>query len=105
MKIASALAGLVLALTSTAWADHLTTQPEITNAAAFVPPVRYRSVFADTPGGVEKERIDWKKANADVGQFKNGFIDILKWEAQQEVIKNPGRPAAPAPVHQHGGAR
>ncbi|MES2424673.1 MAG: hypothetical protein V4562_09600 [Pseudomonadota bacterium] len=75
----------------------------INNPASFVPPTRYRSVFADTPTGVEQDSLDWKKANADVGQFRNGFADILQWEAAQEALKNPGAaPAAPAaPVHKH----
>jgi hypothetical protein len=55
----------------------------VTDASAFVPPVLYRSVFADTPTGIETDTLDWKKANADVGQFKRGHIDILKWEANQ----------------------
>jgi hypothetical protein len=50
---------------------------------AAVPAAQYRSVFADTPTGVEQEQADWKKANAEVGQFRRGHVDILKWEADQ----------------------
>jgi len=75
--------------------------PAITDPAAFVPPARYRSVFADTPTGVEQDRVDWKKANADVGEFRNGFVDILKWESAQEALKNPGAAPSAAPAHQH----
>jgi hypothetical protein len=56
----------------------------VTDPAASVPPVVYQSVFADTPTGVEMESADWKKANADVGQFKRGHVDILKWEEAQQ---------------------
>ncbi len=70
-------------------------QPSVTDAAAAVPAVLYRSVFADTPVGVEKESVDWKAANAEVGQFKNGHIDILKWEAAQPQPPAKGSNAMP----------
>ena len=41
---------------------------------------------AQNPGGelgVETKSMDWKKANAEVGQFKRGHVDILKWEESQ----------------------
>lgn len=81
-----------------------------------VPAVVYQSVFADSPKGVETQTVDWKKANADVGQFRRGHVDILKWEeANPPVVPAtkpvmPGSvPAAPAPtgagsgtnVHKH----
>ena len=55
----------------------------VVNPAAAVPAVRYRSVFVDTPKGVETEEADWRKANAEVGQFKRGHVDILQWENKQ----------------------
>lgn len=81
--------------------------------AAQVPAVVYRSVFADTPTGVEMESIDWKAANGAVGQFTNGHIDILKWEAAQEKKKGqapmpmpmPMPHAAPAPATGAGAAK
>lgn len=57
----------------------------VVDPALAVPAVLYRSVFADTPTGVETEEVDWGKANADVGQFKRGHVDILKWEDRNEV--------------------
>lgn len=72
-------------------------QASVTDAAAPVPAVLYRSVFADTPTGVEMESIDWKAANAEVGQFKNGHVDILKWEAAQPQAK--GSRSMPMPMH------
>ncbi|BDT67818.1 hypothetical protein os1_19960 [Comamonadaceae bacterium OS-1] len=45
-----------------------------------VPTVTYRSVFADTPAGVEARPLDWRRANADVAQFPRGHADVLKWE-------------------------
>lgn len=70
-------------------------QTAVTDPAAAVPAVLYRSVFADTPTGVEMEAVDWKAANAEVGQFKNGHMDILKWEAAQPQAKS----GAAKPMH------
>ena len=63
--------------------------------AAPAPAVPYRSVFADLPTGVEAGRENWKKANAEVGRFTRGHVDILKWE-QQTPPANPATPATPA---------
>lgn len=52
-------------------------------ASTPVPAVVYRSVFADLPQGVEDTVLDWKAANAAVGQFKRGHADLLKWEQEQ----------------------
>lgn len=107
------LVGWTLALSFSAYADHqsprLKSPTGITDPAVFVPPVRYRSVFSDTPTGVEQGTVDWKQANTDVGEFRNGFVDILKWESAQEAVKaqKSGAPApSPAPpptspVHKH----
>ena len=58
-------------------------QAPAADAASPVPRVLYRSVFADTPKGVETDALDWKSANAEVGQLTRGHVDILKWEAAQ----------------------
>ncbi|WP_143093274.1 hypothetical protein [Polaromonas sp. OV174] len=62
-----------------------------------VPAVPYRSAFAKLSNGVEQRRDDWKKANAEVGQFKNGHADLLKWEAAQasQPSSAPARAAQP----------
>ena len=77
-------------------------QTAVTDPGAAVPAVPYRSVFSDTPTGVEMEAVDWKAANAEVGQFKNGHTDILKWEAAQPQTKNnaakPMHHPMPAPA-------
>ncbi len=84
-------------------------QPAAADPAAQVPAVVYRSVFADTPTGVEMESTDWKAANGAVGQFTNGHVDILKWEAAQEKKKGqapmPMPHAAPAPATGAGAAK
>lgn len=70
----------------------------VVSSTALVPPVLYRSVFIDTPTGVETEESDWKRANADVGQFKRGHMDILQWEsAQAPKPKNATETIAPDP--------
>ena len=58
-------------------------QTTVTDPGAKVPPVVYQSVFNQSPVGVETKSMDWKKANAEVGQFKRGHVDILKWEESQ----------------------
>jgi len=65
-----------------------------TDPAQAVPAVPYRSVFVDTPAGVEAGTVDWALANAQVGQFLRGHIDLLKWEAAQSKAK-AARPASP----------
>jgi hypothetical protein len=53
-----------------------------------VPTVAYRSVFADTPTGVETRSLDWKRAHADVAQFPRGHADVLQWERARPA-QNP----------------
>jgi len=43
------------------------------------------------------ESADWKKADAEVGQFRRGHIDILKWEAQQEARRKSAAPSGGKP--------
>ncbi len=97
---------LLVACAAGAAAQPLPKTDDVTNPAVFVPPVLYRSVFVDTPVGVETETLDWKRANADVGQFKRGHVDVLKWEEEQAARRKAlpagaAQPAAPA-GHQHG---
>ena len=68
-------------------------QAAVTDPAAPVPPVAYQSVFNESPTGVETKSVDWKKANAEVGQFKRGLVDILKWEESQLKDKPAGKSA------------
>ncbi len=72
-------------------------QAPASDPASPVPMVLYRSVFADTPKGVETDTLEWKAANAEVGQFARGHIDILKWEAAQRQSET-GKPAMPMPM-------
>jgi hypothetical protein len=65
------------------------------NPATPVPAALYRSAFAGLPAGVEQAAGDWKKSNADAGQFKRGHADLLKWEQSQRAP--PAAPAAPKP--------
>lgn len=82
--------GVCIAMPTAAWA-----QAPAADATSPVPTVLYRSVFSDTPKGVEADTLDWKAANAQVGQFLRGHIDILKWEAaQQHKAAVPEMPSA-----------
>ncbi len=65
-----------------------------------VPAALYRSVFNGVPLGVEQQLIGWKQANANVGQFKRGHADLLKWEQEQAkqaaASKTSPHPTPPA---------
>lgn len=65
---------------------------QASQASSPVPAALHRSVFADLPQGVEDTVVDWKAANAAVGQFKRGHADLLKWE--QEQARKAAPPAA-----------
>ena len=68
-------------------------------AAASLP---LRHAALPPSGAVETELTDWRQANAAVGEFPNGHVDILRWEAAQAGRSTP----APSPhgSHlQHGG--
>ena len=71
-------------------------QANVTDPGESVPPVVYQSVFNQSPTGVETKSVDWKKANAEVGQFKRGHVDILKWEESQAKDKPSGKLAMPS---------
>jgi hypothetical protein len=82
-------AGTVLLCTTFVQATFAQTQDTVANPQAQVPSVSYRSVFKETSLGVEKDTIDWRKANDEVGRFTRGHIDILKWEEQQTQMGTP----------------
>lgn len=82
MKTPFFLAGALLCLPA------LAQLPAAADPAAAVPSVHYRSVF-DTARGVETQSLDWKKANAEVGQFRRGHADVLKWEQAQPPASIP----------------
>jgi hypothetical protein len=68
-------------------------QTSATDPATPTPTVQYRSVFIDTPKGVETESVNWTTANATVGQNLRGHMDILKWEAAQAKAQATKQPA------------
>ncbi|MEP6972226.1 MAG: hypothetical protein ABJA49_17400, partial [Betaproteobacteria bacterium] len=83
---------VLLCLPLTAMAQSGATDP-----ATPVPSVLYRSVFTDTPKGVETESLDWRAANAEVGKNLRGHMDILKWEAAKaQAEKQPAPAGAPS---------
>lgn len=62
------------------------------------PPPAYRSALDYQPRGVVAERDDWTAANARVGRYRRGHIDILKaeqTEARQPVPAPPQPPKEP----------
>jgi hypothetical protein len=68
-------------------------QASVADPNSLVPPVAYRSVFQDTAKGVEQDKIDWRKANNDVGRFERGHVDILKAEQMDEKKASEKRAA------------
>ncbi len=95
-KLGIHLARVVIALLLPTVPAICAAQGDVTDPAAAVPPVVYQSVFADTPQGVEMQTTDWKKANAEVGQFRRGHVDILKWEEANPPAKPPNKAPAQA---------
>ena len=56
---------------------------EASAPGTLVPKAQYQSPFDGLPTGVEQSVVDWRAANATVGQFKRGHVDLLKWEEEQ----------------------
>ena len=56
---------------------------EVSAPGTPVPKAQYQSIFDGLPTGIEQTVVDWRAANASVGQFKRGHVDILKWEEEQ----------------------
>jgi outer membrane protein TolC len=80
-----------------AWvaAPHDFAAEDVANPQAGVPPPLYQPATPSAPHGVEQQDADWKKSNAEVGQFPRGHADILKWEKAQ----GPAGTSAPAAAH------
>lgn len=84
----------LLALATPLLGSAQTTQQEAAAAAApsiTVPPVHYTPMAPTGVSGLATEGEDWKAANASVGQYRRGHIDILKAERSQQ-------PLAPRPA-------
>jgi len=62
-----------------------------------VPPVAYRSVFTEATSVVSQAQ-GWKESNDQVGQFRQGHADVLKWEQAQSAYA-----AQPQPTVAGGG--
>ena len=89
--------GVLLAVAIAAGAVPVAAAPPVVDPSVPVPPVVYRSVFTDVPRGVETGSIDWSRANADVGQFRRGHVDVLKWEESEDARR--GAPTSPPAGH------
>jgi len=62
------------------------------NPDAGTSPVPYQPMAPVGAGALIVELDDWKAANATVGQYRRGHMDIIKWEKAQ-----PPTPAAATP--------
>jgi hypothetical protein len=94
-NLSATLALVFIGIPSFASAADRSSKPE-----ASVPSVTYRSVFRETSLGVESDKVDWRKANDDVGKFTRGHVDILKQE-EMDGKAMPAKPATPAAPHKH----
>lgn len=76
----------------------------VADPAATVATPTYQSAFGTAPMGVVTDLQSWAEANALVGQFQRGHMDIVRWERAQEAAAQAAEapPHAPAP---QGGTR
>lgn len=71
----------------------------VADPATPVPAPRYRSALAPEPRGAAPASTDWKAANAEVGQFRRGHSDLLKWEQTQGATPPAAAPGQRMPMH------
>lgn len=100
---------LVLALLAVPALSPAQTAPDspvaVVDPTTAVPAPAYRSALPR--GGVVQDSIDWKAANAEVGRYTRGHMDILKWEQSQGSAPSAKpQPATPMPggampMHRH----
>ncbi len=57
--------------------------PAVARPATATPPVRYQPMAPTGASARVLELEDWKAANATVGQYRRGHMDIVKWEKAQ----------------------
>lgn len=67
------------------------------NPETGAPPVRYQPMAPVGASALVVEREDWKAANATVGQYPRGHMDIIKWEKAQPPIPAAAMPQQEAP--------
>ncbi len=94
LHAALALPGLALAQTA---------PPPLADPAASVPPAHYQTVFAGTPGSTAHDRVDWKKANADLGAstHHHGAMDMPQHNATPGTHPAGAAPTTAPPAHAH----
>lgn len=57
--------------------------PAVASPAGTAPPVHYQPMAPTGASALVLEVDDWKAANATVGQYRRGHMDIVKWEKAQ----------------------
>ena len=80
-------------------------RPDPADPVAAVPAVTYRSVFVDAPSAAPMQPEDWRQANPEVGQFRRGHVDLLKWEQQRATGPDAVSPPDTVPRHHPAGGR
>ena len=87
---------LTLAALAAATWPPMARAADAADPAAPVPRTEYRCAFAGTLRGIEEGSVEWKQANAEVGRFARGHVDLLKWEQAQGVQRGSATQPAPA---------
>lgn len=86
MKHAFAL--LALALPLVAGAQSVQQQAAVAASPGVpVPPLSYVPLPPVGASALVTTLDDWKTANAAVGQYPRGHLDIIKWEQAQEAAR------------------
>ena len=62
----------------------------------------YQSAFGASGQGLVTDLQPWAEANATVGQFQRGHMDIVRWERAQEAAARTGDMPADGPRQQEG---
>ncbi len=85
---------LVLAATLSAGAQTVSVHEQAAraaNPASPTAPTRHEPMAPSGISGLATERDDWKAANATVGQYQRGHMDILRSERAQDARPQPER--------------
>jgi hypothetical protein len=89
---------LTLAAPLLAGAQHVQQQAAAAVSPSVpVPPVPYAPMAPVGASTLVQALDDWKGANATVGQYPRGHLDVIKWERAQDAAR-PASPATPEPA-------
>lgn len=94
MKMRTGLTALVAFIATQALAQTTTVPLDPNDSKVAVPPVNYRSAFANYRTFRDEKVSDWKSANDAVGQI-GGWRVYAREASQPEPVAVPATPASP----------